>query len=367
MFILSIRKIRFTGKDPARSRHAGVYMHILSPADNPHAFWLYIGQSIVLKDRVRLHNSRRRQSQHASLHYFVWNSTIPKDSDFVTLYTASLDKIHSDHRQLLLNLAEMWMCCVFQTLSAVHLEKHLPAPDEKPWAGHHLNVALPLFQSFSDFPGDDVVSRPTFEKFLRSTNPEIRQWAESLRDAYNQLRNSPDINFRVYWNQQMRYSMDQAASAQQAKSIAHMQSYLAGKSCKVKFGRKWLNGNWNISTAVTCGQFTFAIPQSFALEFEQGDEINVQFHLADSEHPKKYIMDARKTDPASRLAVSIDGHDGKGNFHAWLLVTGTYKTLCKMNTLVDIVEGYSYEERRNFNLPRRWYTDSTAGKKHHYT
>ncbi|PLB50512.1 hypothetical protein P170DRAFT_463696 [Aspergillus steynii IBT 23096] len=324
--IESIKSIHLVGEDPASSRHAGVYIHILSPSENALAFWLYIGQSIVLKDRVRLHKSRRHQSQHASLHYFIWNTTMRKKSDFVTLYTASHDELCPTHRQLLLNLAEMWMCCLFQTLSTVHLEKYLPTPGPKPWAGHHLNVALPLFQSFTDSPDQDAVSRQTFTELLRSTDPEIRQWAESLRDAYNQLRNSPDPNLRDYWNQQMRYSMDQDAIAQQAKSISHIQQYLSGKSCQVKFG-------------LTCGQFTFAIPQGLELEFKQGDQVVIQFHLASSEHPRKHVGDARGTDPACRLAVSISGHDGQGRFHAWLLVKGAYKTLCKMNTLVDILEG----------------------------
>lgn len=214
---------------------------------------------------------------------------------------------------------------------------------------------------------NEAVTRQTFEKFLQSTDPEVRQWVESLRDAYNQLRNSPDPTFREYWDQQMRYSMDQAAIAQQAKSIANMQEYLSGQSCKVKFGRKWLSGYWHISTAVTCGQFTFAIPQGPELDFEKGDEVIVQFHLADSEHPRKYVRDAQKTDPASRLAVSISDHDKNGNFQAWLTVEKAYKTLCKINTLVDILEGYEYDERRRLNLPRRWYTDSAALKKHNYT
>lgn len=115
--IPSIKNIRLVGEDPANSRHAGVYMHILSLLENALAFWLYIGQSITLKSRVRLHKNRRRQSQRASLHYFIWNTLKPKDSDFVILYTGHHDEFCPDHRQLLLNLAEMWMCCVFQTLS----------------------------------------------------------------------------------------------------------------------------------------------------------------------------------------------------------------------------------------------------------
>lgn len=232
-----------------------VYMHILSLLQNALAFWLYIGQSITIKSRVRLHKNCRRQSQHASLHYFIWNTPKLKDSDFVILYTGHHDEFCPDHRQLLLNLAEMWKCCVFQTLSAGHLQKYLPVDSPKPWAGCHLNVALPLFQSFMAMDENEAVTRQTFETFLQSTDPEVRQWAESLRDAYNQLRNSPDPTLREYWDQQMRYSMDQAAIAQQAKSMANLQEYLSGQSCKVKFGRKWLSGYWYISTAVTCGQF----------------------------------------------------------------------------------------------------------------
>jgi hypothetical protein len=64
-----------------------------------------------------------------------------------------------------LNLAETWMCCILQTLPPHHLENYLPSSIKSLWAGRHLNIALPLWQSFSESWGDRVDSiggRATF-------------------------------------------------------------------------------------------------------------------------------------------------------------------------------------------------------------
>lgn len=138
-------------EDPVHSTKAGVYLHILAPKSCPGRFWLYIGQSVCLKERIYSHNYNRLKKEILSLHYSVWNSD-DMESTWVGLYT------HKGHpnllpRQdrLLLNIAEMWPCCIFQTLTAHHLDKYLPGHYEKPWAGCHLNVAPPppLLQPFS--------------------------------------------------------------------------------------------------------------------------------------------------------------------------------------------------------------------------
>lgn len=89
----------------------------------------------------------------------------------------------------------MWMACVFQTLTPPHLDLYLPADVTRLWAGHHLNVALPLWQSFTDDiedTGELLGGRQTFKTFLQSKNPAVRSWATNLRDAFNGLRDSPD-------------------------------------------------------------------------------------------------------------------------------------------------------------------------------
>jgi len=48
---------------------------------------------------------------------------------------------------LLLNLLEMWCCLILQTLIKNALAKYLLANMVAPYAGTHLNIAIPLYQA----------------------------------------------------------------------------------------------------------------------------------------------------------------------------------------------------------------------------
>ena len=55
----------------------------------------------------------------------------------------------------------MFMARVLQTLRSVDLPNFLANDAPKPWAGMHLNVALPLFQGFTEVVvGDEVLFCP---------------------------------------------------------------------------------------------------------------------------------------------------------------------------------------------------------------
>jgi hypothetical protein len=141
---------------------------------------------------VKDYKDHRYLASHFCLHYHIWNSSNDICSQFVTLCTFN-DR--HPHTQLYINVAEMWMACVFQTLTPPHLDLYLPADVTRLWAGHHLNVALPLWQSFTDDiedTGELLGGRQTFKTFLQSKNPAVRSWATNLRDAFNGLRDSPD-------------------------------------------------------------------------------------------------------------------------------------------------------------------------------
>lgn len=268
-------------------------------------------------------------------------------------------------QQFVLNLAEMWMCCIFQTLTPLHLDNYLPGNVKKVWAGRHLNVALPLWQSFSNSlenKAEAIGGRAAFTKFLQSPDFEVRQWAESLRDGFNQLRNSPDSKLRNYYRQQIRFSLQSAAVACQNATIKRFQEYFSGKEISVNVtsrnkGTYYERDYYDIR----CGMFLFTISQDFGLSFKHMDKVSVQSHLSETEHPMKYACRALKTDPASRLAISVTGHDSNGMFVVWLeSKTGT-RTVFKMNTLVDILEKYTYEERKAF--PRRWFLRAERTKR----
>lgn len=70
-------------------------------------------------------------------------------------------------------------------------------------------------------------------------------------------------------------------------------------------------------------------------------------------------MKALPSDPASRLAISVSGQDANGNFRVWLVTRTGEKVVKKMNSLVDILDGYTYEERRK--VPTRWFVEKPLG------
>ncbi|CAI7577147.1 unnamed protein product [Penicillium crustosum] len=130
--------------DPETKKEAGIYLHILWREDETtKRFWLYVGQACVLCLRIEKHKDPRHRSKNMGLHYSVWGSAVDMKSAFVTL--AILDPPSSTQTQLVLNLAEMWMCLVFQTLTSLHLGSWLPKNTNAMWSGNHLNVALPLW------------------------------------------------------------------------------------------------------------------------------------------------------------------------------------------------------------------------------
>ncbi|OGM40135.1 hypothetical protein ABOM_011815 [Aspergillus bombycis] len=99
-------------------------------------------------------------------------------SIFVILGTT--EKPASVKTQLLLNLIELGIALVFQTMSS-HLDEYLPKSVSRLWSGNHLNVALPLWQDFTEdqAASEAVGGRISFQQYLFSDDPKIRQWAEN--------------------------------------------------------------------------------------------------------------------------------------------------------------------------------------------
>ena len=295
-------------------------------------------------------------------------------SVFSTLFTlkpedASL--LSHDQQRLILSLAEMWSCCIFQTLTTTHLNKYLPADVEKPWAGRHLNVGLPLYQSFSpertSSQNRPLGDREMFTKFLTSQDLHVRKWAKSLRDAFNNLRESPDPALREYYRRQISISLSKARDAQQHRVLKEMRTFLtSGRECKITYRRKQAETAEEPTMLFNCGQFWFSVHRSFGLRLREEDRIFVKFWLSDAPNPNRYVLNATDEDPASRLAISISGQSKGQSFSVWLKTkyNNNLKRVKKMNTLVDMLEGVSFNERRAMNLPRRWYTKDL---KHYYT
>ncbi|KAL2825595.1 hypothetical protein BDW59DRAFT_146039 [Aspergillus cavernicola] len=135
-----------------------------------------------------------------------------------------------------------------------------------------------------------------------------------------------------------------------------------GMEAKVRVTKNTIYG-------VSCGKFWFTISSLFGLNIRKGGVVTFQFHLTDTRHPNCYVQRAQARDPASRLAVSLRGCDIHGLFHVWLMTNGKCNVM-KMNSLVDILEGYSLEESRSFE--RRWHVKAMkpcdkSSRKHVYT
>ncbi|KAJ5612829.1 hypothetical protein N7510_006023 [Penicillium lagena] len=339
--------------EPETSANGGIYLHILWKESDLTTFWLYIGQASKFCDRILKHNDPRFRYRFPSLHYKVWDSAEEMKSKFVTL--ASLIPPECRQTQLVFNLAEMWLCLIFQTLPELQMGQWLPEDVKPLWSGHHLNVALPLWQGFTDTKENQAISEATggriaFQQYLLSDDPFIREWAEHARDAFNDVRNSPNPIIRKYWwdlHQQRRLKSQETW---EAKKEERAKELLSGAMAIVKSSH---NGEM---TEVMGGRFRFTVARSLGLYLHHGDEVTLQYHLTATRHQNPYATKSLPTDPASRLGISIRGRDMNGEFHRWLHTNGELNVR-KMNSLVDVLEGYSLGESKNFK--RRWHVNKT--------
>lgn len=286
------------------------------------------------------------------LHYAVWESSPDMRSTFVTL--ATLTAPSCAQSQLILNLAEMWMCLVFQTLTSLHLDSWLSDQATAMWSGNHLNVALPLWQGFTNTQenraiADAIGGRVTFQQYLASQDPVIRTWAQHARGAFNDIRNSPDPGIRNYWWELHKERVVKAQESWGAKKAEMAKQHLKGAKVSVLL---YPGNHGDHQIQVSSGSFSFTISRSLGLHLRHGDEVILQYHLTSTSHPHPYVTSALKTDPASRLGVSIRGQDDQGSFHCWLNATGECNAR-KMNSLVDLLEGYPLKESQGFK--RRWF------------
>lgn len=326
-------------------------MHILWPPKDPQTFWLYIGQARNLVSRISDHNDRLYRRKHPSLHYHVWDSQEDMCSEFVLLAIfkkEAEEQNMSRYEQCLLNLVEMWMACLFRTLTAKDLDTYLPSYVDRSTAGRHLNVVPPMWQRFHDEDSParkEMFDRAAFEELLRSTDPAIRLWARHATASYNDLRNSSDPRLRRYWFENNRRQLKRAWVVNEKRAIDDMKAYqIEGKEVTVCCSPGRARGY------ILCGKFNFSLPQSLGIS--PGSKVFVQFHLYEIAVSHRYASQAMPYDPASRLAVSIKGCNTVGHeVDRWIQSIGK-KVPMKMNTLVDMLEGVTLTETRA--LSRRW-------------
>lgn len=278
------------------------------------------------------------------------------------------DQVYWSPDPTFLNLAEMWLLLLFQTLPRKHLAAYtLDTPDTQkdksiPWASRPLNVALPLYQSFKDLGPPETrrqwdemaagVGRETFETFLRSPDPEIRQWAKSMRDGFLSLRDSPDGKLRGYFAKQFERFLEAGHRAQEQNVIDKWKKVLEeGEEFTVKKSGEFKPGKFYPKSYLTKGAFLFRIHQKLHLGIVEGENVMLKLSLTNGCHRHPYALCVRMTDPAIRLGIFIERIDS-GKPSGWLSVRGL-RDVKMINTLVDILEGYYPHEYRE--SPRRAY------------
>ncbi|PLB49413.1 hypothetical protein P170DRAFT_495390 [Aspergillus steynii IBT 23096] len=351
----SLASLRGLGGMPETSSNSGVYMHILWRQNDPERVWLYVGQASKLLERIACHNDPWYRRTRPSLHYHVWGAYEDIRSTFVTLI--SRDSITCEADRCLLNIQEMWMACLFQTLTPKHLDEYLPPTARKLWSGRHLNVVPPIWQGFT---GDNHVSaeaaggRQTFSDLILSPDPAIREWARDMRDTFNELRNSPDPLLREYYYLNMFRNRKLAEEAIVKRKLNNVQKYLSMGVWRTITGSDSSQG----AHLITCSNFIFTVSRHLQLGVHVGDRVQMQFYLTETPNPRAYARGALLTDPASRLAVSIKGRGSRGDFHVWLSNRAELVVM-KMNSLVDALEGFTLNESKTFR--RRWYVKREPG------
>lgn len=109
---------------------------------------------------------------------------------------------------------------------------------------------------------------------------------------------------------------------------------------------------------ISCSGFLFAISRQLQLGVRVGDRVRLQFYLTETPNLQMYATKALAIDPASRLAVSIEGQGAYGSYHVWPR-NPSEKCVKKMNTLVDVLEGVSLKESKG--MARRWFVERRQG------
>jgi hypothetical protein len=144
-------------------------------------------------------------------------------------------------------------------------------------------------------------------------------------------------------------SFENARATQELKKAENAKYHLEGVLTNVS--------REHYHTQVRCGNYKFTISAKLGLGLGDGDQVIVQYQLTETQHPYPYAVESLPTDSASRLGVSIRGHNSGGPFHYWLMADGQSNAM-KINSLVDGLEGFSLEETKSFS--RRWYYTKTG-------
>jgi hypothetical protein len=295
-------------------------MHILWEPDDPVSYYLYVGQSVNLEERIRKHNDPWYRARHPCLHYHVWDSTPDMESIFIVL--ASTD---DDVPQLQLNLLELWCCLIFQTLPQQELRKYVS--EEVSPSGSHLNVANPIWQSFTECKHDCYEHKERFKELIHSCDPLVADYYRSLAQGFRDLKTSSNPRLRAYY--MAAYHRSQAGSA--AAKVGRTFTQLLSGTEKTVYGR-------GSSQLITFGYVNFRISKKYQ-DLAHGAVVHAQGFLTDGANSHRYAVDALPEDPAIRFSFRIAGKNINGEPFGMFIHAPGEVTVKDINTLVDRLSG----------------------------
>lgn len=351
--LLTIRGDALRDDEP----QAGIYVHILWLKSDPGDFYLYVGQSSNMQLRFDNHRDRKYRTNHPSLHYYVWDN-FDINEEFVVL--ALIDA----ENPLLLNLLEMWASLMLQTLSKNALTKYLPLEMLAPYAGRHLNVALPILQAS---PSQAPELHDPWD--YHTSDPVVCEYYKSMRRRFYELKFSPNAAHRDYYEGVIRSSVITRYKA----NIMNLAQILGGIEQRVYVNPR-PNGFYQ---ELFINHFKFGISRKW-VHLEKNAPIQVRVELLTMDEfqrngsaPTAYCIKATEKDPASRLSIFVEGTSETGTPFAGWIRSGGQKQVFHTNTFVDLLEGGSMAQ--SSHLPRRWISttfergDGKRKKKHKYT
>ncbi|PVI01067.1 hypothetical protein DM02DRAFT_525729, partial [Periconia macrospinosa] len=331
----------------------GIYVHVIWLKHNPDHFYLYVGQSIELQNRIANHRNPAYREKHRSLHYYIWdlasqeqNKEYEVEENFVFL-SVYKDEAHP----LLLNLLEFWCSLMLQTLTRNALSAYLPKGALSPRAGMHLNVALPIYQSIQG----DAVTDSLHGDLYNSMDPMVQQYYSNLRRKFFELKYSPNPMLRNYYKKAMQERQINASTTKRRYSAKRA---LQGIEVPVRFTKRRYGDTAQI---VTISHFNFTLSRDI-VHAENGDLVEVQCHLSDGVHEHCYARKSLAMDSAARLGIHVEGVNSKNGrtFAVWLHSDGDLAVF-RMNTLVDMLEGLDIWNPSG--RMRRWIPRSASGRK----
>lgn len=295
--------------------------------------------------RLSNHRNSLYRAKFPSLHYFVWDRGNEDKIYEVEEEFVFLSETPETVDPLLLNLLEMWCCLMLQTLTRNALAKYLPEEMLAPYAGTHLNIALPLHQA----PFKIMVDTQD-PSMYHTSDPMLAGYYTSLRRRFYELKFSPNMVLRSYYAKVIQQRVVSRVQMNQ-KNFAQV---LNGVEVLAKVKPEWSRqlfylGHFGFYISLKWVHLENDAPVQVRLELTAKDEFRQK-----GKHANVYCVKATEDDPASRLAVFVEGTSKHGApFAGWLQTNGK-KQVFKINTLVDILEGGSMTKSRH--LPRRWIT-----------